>query len=85
MKTGAAAKKAKAVLTAAELVGKVVRINANATQKKQKPWVDYEGTVTAQCGPEAVIVSIPRAKGCAPIILSFHVSELDLVAEQEAA
>lgn len=84
-KTGAAAKKAKAVLTAAELVGKVVRINANATQKKQKPWVDYEGTVTAQCGPEAVIVSIPRAKGCAPIILSFHVSELDLVAEQEAA
>jgi ParB/RepB/Spo0J family partition protein len=85
VKTGAAAKKAKAVLTAAELVGKVVRINANATQKKQKPWVDYEGTVTAQCGPEAVIVSIPRAKGCAPIILSFHVSELDLVAEQEAA
>ncbi|MDH0897765.1 ParB/RepB/Spo0J family partition protein [Comamonas aquatica] len=85
VKTGAAVKKAKAVLTAAELVGKVVRINANATQKKQKPWVDYEGTVTAQCGPEAVIVSIPRAKGCAPIILSFHVSELDLVAEQEAA
>lgn len=84
-KTGAAAKKAKAVLTAAELVGKVVRINANATQKKQKPWIDYEGTATAQCGPEAVIVSIPRAKGCAPIILSFHVSELDLVAEQEAA
>lgn len=84
-KTGAAAKKAKAVLSAAELVGKVVRINANATQKKQKPWVDYEGSVTAQCGPEAVIVSIPRAKGCAPIILSFHVSELDLVAEQEAA
>lgn len=84
-KTGAAVKKAKAVLTAAELVGKAVRINANATQKKQKPWVDYEGTATAQCGPEAVIVSIPRAKGCAPIILSFHVSELDLVAEQEAA
>lgn len=84
-KTGAAVKKAKAVLTAAELVGKPVRINANATQKKQKPWVDYEGTVTAQCEPEAVIVSIPRAKGCAPIILSFHVSELDLVAEQEAA
>lgn len=84
-KTGATAKKAKAVLSAAELVGKAVRINANATQKKQKPWVDYEGTATAQCGPEAVIVSIPRAKGCAPIILSFHVSELDLVTEQEAA
>lgn len=78
-KTGAAVKKAKAVLTAAELVGKAVRINANATQKKQKPWIDYEGTATAQCGPEAVIVSIPRAKGCAPIILSFHVSELEVL------
>lgn len=78
--TGAADGKAQGAWTAAELVGKAVRINENATQKKQKPWIDYEGRVTAQCGPEAVIVSIPRAKGCAPITLSFHVSELEVVA-----
>lgn len=83
--TGAADNKALGAWTAAELVGKAVRINENATQKKQKPWIDYEGRVTAQCGPEAVIVSIPRAKGCAPIVLSFHVLELDVIPEQEAA
>ena len=83
--TGAADSKALGAWTAAELVGKAVRINENATQKKQKPWIDYEGRVTAQCGPEAVIVSIPRAKGCAPIVLSFHVMELDVIPEQEAA
>lgn len=83
--TGAADSKALGAWTAAELVGKAVRINENATQKKQKPWIDYEGRVTAQCGPEAVIVSIPRAKGCAPIVLSFHVLELDVIPEQEAA
>lgn len=83
--TGAADGKAQGAWTAAELVGKAVRINENATQKKQKPWIDYEGRVTAQCGPEAVIVSIPRAKGCAPIVLSFHVLELDVIPEQEAA
>ncbi|WP_302409318.1 ParB/RepB/Spo0J family partition protein [Comamonas kerstersii] len=83
--TGATDGKAQGAWTAAELVGKAVRINENATQKKQKPWIDYEGRVTAQCGPEAVIVSIPRAKGCAPIVLSFHVLELDVIPEQEAA
>lgn len=83
--TGATGGKAQGAWTAAELVGKAVRINENATQKKQKPWIDYEGRVTAQCGPEAVIVSIPRAKGCAPIVLSFHVLELDVIPEQEAA
>lgn len=83
--TGAADNKALGAWTASELVGKAVRINENAAQKKQKPWIDYEGRVTAQCGPEAVIVSIPRAKGCAPIVLSFHVLELDVIPEQEAA
>lgn len=83
--TGATNNQAQRPWTAAELVGKAVRINENATQKKQKPWIDYEGRVTAQCGPEAVIVSIPRAKGCAPIVLSFHVLELDVIPEQEAA
>lgn len=75
-KTGAAEKK---VWTAAELVGKKVRILPNATQKKQKPWIDYEGNVSGQCGPEAVIVAIPRAKGCAPIVLSFHNTELEVI------
>lgn len=82
VQTGAAAKQA---TSAADLVGKQVRVLPTATQKKQKPWIDYEGTATAQCGPEAVIVTIPRAKGCAPIVLSFHTSELELVATQEAA
>ena len=82
VQTGAAAKQ---VTSAADLVGKQVRVLPTATQKKQKPWIDYEGTATAQCGPEAVIVTIPRAKGCAPIVLSFHTSELELVATQEAA
>lgn len=76
VKTGAAEKK---VWTAAELVGKKVRILPNATQKKQKPWIDYEGNVSGQCGPEAVIVTIPRAKGCAPIVLSFHNTELEVI------
>lgn len=75
-KTGAAEKK---VWPAAELVGKKVRILPNATQKKQKPWIDYEGNVSGQCGPEAVIVAIPRAKGCAPIVLSFHNTELEVI------
>lgn len=76
VKTGAAEKK---VWPAAELVGKKVRILPNATQKKQKPWIDYEGNVSGQCGPEAVIVAIPRAKGCAPIVLSFHNTELEVI------
>ena len=76
VQTGAAAKQ---VTSAADLVGKQVRVLPTATQKKQKPWIDYEGTATAQCGPEAVIVTIPRAKGCAPIVLSFHVSELEVL------
>lgn len=85
VQAGAAVEKAKATWTAAELVGKTVRINENATQKKQKPWIDSEGRVTAQCGPEAVLVTIPRAKGCAPIILSFQITEVDVITEQEAA
>lgn len=83
--TGAASNEALGAWTAAKLVGKAVRINENATQKKQKPWIDYEGRVTAQCGPDAVLVSIPRVKGSAPVILSFHVLELDVITEQEAA
>ena len=83
--TGAASNEALSAWTAAELVGKAVRINENATHKKQKHWIDCEGRVTAQCGPDAVMVSIPRAKRCAPVVLSFHVLELDVITEQEAA
>lgn len=65
--------------TADELLGERVRIRPNATGKKQKPWIDHEGTVTVKTGPESVLVCIPRAPRCAPVIVGFHVSELELI------
>lgn len=75
-KTGAALK----VWTADELLAEQVRIRPSATGKKQKAWIGYEGTVTVKTGPESVLVSIPRAPRCAPVIVGFHVSELEHVA-----
>lgn len=76
VKTGAATVKA---WTADELLGERVRILPNATGKKQKPWIDCEGTATVKTGPESVLVSIPRAPRCAPVIVGFHVSELEVI------
>lgn len=76
-KRGTAAVKA---WSASELLGEMVRILPSANGKKQKPWIGYEGTVTVKTGPESVFVSIPRAPRCAPVIVGFHVSELEVVA-----
>lgn len=76
-KTGAATVKA---WGASELLGEMVRILPCANGKKQKPWIGYEGTVTVKTGPESVFVSIPRAPRCAPVIVGFHVSELEVIA-----
>lgn len=66
---------------AAELaVGTRVRINEKANGKKQKPWVDYRGTIAAQFGPEAWDVDIERAPRCKALRVAFHTSELEVVA-----
>lgn len=68
------------VWSADELLAEQVRIRPSATGKKQKAWIGYEGTVTVKTGPESVLVSIPRAPRCSPVIVGFHVSELELIA-----
>ena len=74
-KTGATLK----VWTADELLGERVRVLANATGKKQKPWIDYEGTVTVKTGAESVIASIYRAPRCSPVIVEFKTDMLELI------
>uniref|UniRef100_UPI002585462C chromosome partitioning protein ParB n=1 Tax=Comamonas sp. TaxID=34028 RepID=UPI002585462C len=74
-KTGTAVKKA---LTVAELLTNRVIVLPNATGKKQKIYIGDEGTVVATIGPEAVDVSFPGPKGCKPVRVGFHVTELEI-------
>ena len=82
IQTGAANSK---VLTPTELLGNRVLILDNATGKGQKIYRGDEGTVVAIIGPEAVDVSFPGPKGCKPVRIGFHVSELQLVNAVETA
>lgn len=79
--TGAALK----VWTADELLGERVRVLANATGKKQKPWIDYEGTVTVKTGADSVIASIYRAPRCSPVIVEFKTDMLELITPEVQA
>lgn len=74
--TGAATKKA---LTPEELLANRVIVLPSATGKGQKIYIGDEGTVVAIIGPEAVDVSFPGPKGCKPVRIGFHVTELELV------
>lgn len=80
-KTGATLK----VWTADELLGERVRVRANATGKKQKPWIDYEGTVTVKTGADSVIASIYRAPRCSPVIVEFKTDMLELITPEVKA
>lgn len=80
-KAGAALK----VWTADELLGERVRVLANATGKKQKPWIDYEGTVTVKTGADSVIASIYRAPRCSPVIVEFKTDMLELITPEVQA
>lgn len=80
--TGAAAKQA---LKPEDLLGNRVVILPNATGKGQKIYIGDEGTVVAIIGPEAVDVSFPGPKGCKPVRIGFHTSEVELVATLEEA
>ncbi|MGD9757025.1 MAG: ParB/RepB/Spo0J family partition protein [Comamonas sp.] len=62
---------------AALAIGMRVQVNESATGKKQKPWIDYYGTIAAQVGPEAWEVDIERAPRCKPRRVCFHRSELE--------
>lgn len=81
-KTGAARKQA---LTPDELLGNRVVVLPTATGKGQKIYIGDEGTVVAIIGPEAVDVSFPGPKGCKPVRVGFHVTELDMLEPLEAA
>ena len=63
---------------AALTIGMRVRVNESASGKKQKPWIDHYGTITAQFGPEAWDVDIERAPRCKPLRVAFHTSELEI-------
>lgn len=82
VQTGAAAKQA---LKPEDLLGNRVVILPNATGKGQKIYIGDEGTVVAIIGPEAVDVSFPGPKGCKPVRIGFHTSEVELVATLEEA
>lgn len=62
---------------AALAIGMRVQVNESATGKKQKPWIDYYGTIAAQVGAEAWEVNIERAPRCKPLRVCFHRSELE--------
>lgn len=82
VQTGAAAKQA---LKPEDLLGNRVVILPNATGKGQKIYIGDEGTVVAIIGPEAVDVSFPGPKGCKPVRIGFHTSEVELVTTLEEA
>lgn len=82
VQTGAAAKQA---LKPEDLLGNRVVILPNATGKGQKIYIGDEGTVVAIIGPEAVDVSFPGPKGCKPVRIGFHTSEVEMVATLEEA
>lgn len=82
VQAGAAAKQA---LKPEDLLGNRVVILPNATGKGQKIYIGDEGTVVAIIGPEAVDVSFPGPKGCKPVRIGFHTSEVELVATLEEA
>lgn len=82
VQTGAAAKQA---LKPEDLLGNRVVILPNATGKGKKIYIGDEGTVVAIIGPEAVDVSFPGPKGCKPVRIGFHTSEVELVATLEEA
>lgn len=82
VQTGAAAKRA---LKPEDLLGNRVVILPNATGKGKKIYIGDEGTVVAIIGPEAVDVSFPGPKGCKPVRIGFHTSEVELVATLEEA
>lgn len=62
---------------AALAIGMRLQVNESATGKKQKPWIDYYGTIAAQVGAEAWEVDIERAPRCKPLRVCFHRSELE--------
>lgn len=66
-------------LTPEELLANRVIVLPNATGKGQKIYIGDEGTVVAIIGPEAVDVSFPGPKGCKPVRVGFHVTELEIV------
>lgn len=80
VQTGAAVKQA---LKPEDLLGNRVVILPNATGKGKKIYIGDEGTVVAIIGPEAVDVSFPGPKGCKPVRIGFHTSEVELVATLE--
>lgn len=82
VQTGAAAKQA---LKPEDLLGNRVVILPNATGKGKKIYIGDEGTVVAIIGPEAVDVSFPGPKGCKPVRIGFHTSEVEMVATLEEA
>lgn len=82
VQTGAAVKQA---LKPEDLLGNRVVILPNATGKGKKIYIGDEGTVVAIIGPEAVDVSFPGPKGCKPVRIGFHTSEVELVATLEEA
>lgn len=65
-------------LTPSELLTNRVIVRPNATGKGQKIYIGDEGTVVAIIGPEAVDVSFPGPKGCKPVRVGFHVTELEI-------
>ncbi|BBL25383.1 ParB/RepB/Spo0J family partition protein [Comamonas terrigena] len=68
----------KQVYTPEELLANRVTVLPNATGRGKKIYIGDEGTVVAIMGDAAVDVSFPGPKGCKPVRVAFHVTELEL-------
>lgn len=69
----------KRVHTPEELLANRVIVLPNATGRGKKIYIGDEGTVVAIMGDAAVDVSFPGPKGCKPVRVAFHVTELEMV------
>lgn len=61
-------------------IGAKVKVNATARGPKQAPHVGKQGHVLRCINPQVWEVSIPREKRSVPYVVTFHVTELEVVA-----